>query len=191
MIWKTPAEEVPDSNEKRYYKLFNANQVNFADIGFLIDLDTTEKWCYAEDLFEETTSDRKYLPTLGALLDRLSITQLKEVYITEYREEYAKEIQEILHDIDIILKENNINISSKTLRHLIILGITNSMIWFNESEARKGNRDGNKLFLTHTLNGIRNRAINKIQEVINGRKDLKVDCCAAEFSNWEPSWNNE
>ncbi len=38
---------------------------------------------------------RKYLPTLSELVDRLSIVQLKEVFITEHKEEYAKEIAEI------------------------------------------------------------------------------------------------
>ena len=48
---------------------------------------------------------RKYLPTLGELIDRLSIHQLKEVFISEHKEEYAKEISDMIHDIDIILKE--------------------------------------------------------------------------------------
>ena len=46
---------------------------------------------------------RKYLPTLGDLIDRLSITQLKEVFIPEHKQEYAAEIQDIVHDISIIL----------------------------------------------------------------------------------------
>ena len=50
-------------------------------------------------------------------------------------------------------------------------------------------KDGNNLELTHGLNGIRNTAKNKIQEVIGGRKDYKVDCLAAEWKDWEISWN--
>ena len=41
---------------------------------------------------------RKYLPTISELIDRLSIVQLKEVFITEHKEEYAKEIKDIVHD---------------------------------------------------------------------------------------------
>jgi succinate dehydrogenase/fumarate reductase cytochrome b subunit len=37
------------------------------------------------------------------------------------------------------------------------------------------------LELTHGLNGIRNAAKNKIQEIAGGRKDYKIDCLAAEF----------
>jgi hypothetical protein len=134
-------------------------------------------------------SERKYLPTLGELLDRLSIVQLKEAFIPENKDSYAQEIQDILHDIDIILKENNINIPAKTLRAIVVVAQANTHIWYNESRARLGDRSGNDLLYTHTINGVRARGKDKIQELINGRKDLKVDCLAAEFSQWEPSWN--
>ena len=45
---------------------------------------------------------RKYLPTLAELIDRLSIIQLKEVFIPEHKKEYAKEIKDIVHDIDML-----------------------------------------------------------------------------------------
>ena len=89
-------------------------------------------------------TDRKYLPTLSELIDRLSIVQLKEVFIPEHKEEY--------------------------------------------SNYRKGIKDGNNLELTHGINGIRNTAKNKIQEIVGGRKDYKIDCLAAEFKDWEVSW---
>jgi len=44
---------------------------------------------------------RKYLPTLAELIDRLSIIQLKEVFITEHKSEYGQEIKDIVHDIDL------------------------------------------------------------------------------------------
>ena len=48
--------------------------------------------------------NRKYLPTLSELIDRLSIVQLKEVFIPEHKDEYSKEISDILHDIDLTIK---------------------------------------------------------------------------------------
>ena len=45
-------------------------------------------------------SSRKYLPTISELIDRLSIIQLKEVFISEHKEEYAKEIKDIVEDLD-------------------------------------------------------------------------------------------
>lgn len=135
--------------------------------------------------------NRKYLPTLAELIDRLSIIQLKEVKIPEHKEMYAQEIQEICHDIDLILENPNIKFDAKTVRDIIILAQYNNHIWVNEANYRNGIKEGNKLELTHTLNGIRSRAKNRIQELIGGRKDFKVDCLAADFSDWEPSWDGQ
>ena len=132
---------------------------------------------------------RKYLPTLSELIDRLSIAQLKEVFITEHKEEYAAEIRDILHDVDAILKEDDIVLDAKTVRAIVVLSQMNLHIWHNESNYRKGIRDGNNLELTHGLNGIRNTAKNIIQDSKGGRKDYKIDCLAAEFKDWEISWN--
>ena len=135
-------------------------------------------------------SKRKYLPTLAELVDRLSIVQLKEVFITEYKEEYAKEIADIVHDIDMILKDENVQLSGKDVRAIVVLSQMNLHIWHNETQYRAGTGDGN-LGLTHGLNGIRNTAKNKIQEKVGGRKDYKIDCLAAEFKDWEISWTHE
>ncbi len=132
--------------------------------------------------------ERKYLPTLSELIDRLSIAQLKEVFISEHKKEYSSEISDILYDINLLLKEQNININAETIRAIVVLSQMNLHIWHNESNYRKGIKDGNNLELTHGLNGIRNDAKNKIQEIIGGRKDYKIDCLAAEFKDWEISW---
>ena len=131
---------------------------------------------------------RKYLPTLSELVDRLSIAQLKEVFISEHKEEYAEEIADILHDIDLTLKEKNVVLDSDTIRAIVVLSQMNLHIWHNESNYRKGIKDGNNLELTHGLNGIRNTAKNKIQELAGGRKDYKIDCLAADFKGWNISW---
>ena len=143
---------------------------------------------------------RKYLPTLGELIDRLSIIQLKEVKIPQHKKEYAKEISDIVHDINEILKEKLSDkvarehqdqlslIDGEFIRAVIVLSQMNTHIWYNEDKARSGENKGNDLLLTHGLNGIRNTAKNKIQEWDGGRKDYKVDCIAAEFKEWEVSW---
>ena len=125
--------------------------------------------------------NRKYLPTLSELIDRLSIAQLKEVFINEHKDEYSKEIMDILDETDD-------KIDAKTIRAIIVLSQMNLHIWHNESNYRNGIKDGNNLELTHGLNGIRNTAKNKIQEVVGGRKDYKIDCLAADFKDWEISW---
>jgi len=132
-------------------------------------------------------SERKYLPTLSELVDRLSIAQLKEVFISEHKEEYAQEIADIVHDIQLLLDKSE-DITAETIRAVVVLSQMNLHIWHNESNYRKGIKDGNNLELTHGLNGIRNTAKNKIQEVVGGRKDYKIDCLAADFKDWEISW---
>jgi hypothetical protein len=132
--------------------------------------------------------ERKYLPTLAELIDRLSIIQLKEVFITEHKEEYAKEIADIQHDIQLILEEGKEPVTAETIRAIIVLSQMNLHIWQNETNVRNGSEGPNKLALTHGLNGIRNTAKNRIQEVVGGRKDYKIDCLAAEFKDWEISW---
>tara|TARA_R100000664_G_scaffold29245_2_gene41016 strand:+ start:2311 stop:2712 length:402 start_codon:yes stop_codon:yes gene_type:complete len=132
-------------------------------------------------------SERKYLPTLSELIDRLSIVQLKEVFISEHKDEYAQEIKDIVHDIQLILDKSD-QINAETIRAIVVLSQMNLHIWHNESNYRKGIKNGNDLELTHGLNGIRNNAKNKIQEVNGGRKDYKIDCLAADFKDWEVSW---
>ena len=127
---------------------------------------------------------RKYLPTISELIDRLSILQLKEVFIPEYKKEYVKEIKDIMYD----LEEEGMDV--KLIRAVIVLAQMNLHIWHNESEARSGNDAGENLLLTHGLNGIRNTAKNIIQDQLEdgNRKDYKIDCIAAEFKDWEISW---
>ena len=133
-------------------------------------------------------SERKYLPTLAELIDRLSIAQLKEVKIPEHKAEYAQEIADIVHDIQLCLDSSDKAISGETIRAIVVLSQINAHIWQNESNYRKGIKEGNNLELTHGINGIRNVAKNKIQEVVGGRMDYKIDCLAAEFKDWEISW---
>ena len=134
---------------------------------------------------------RKYLPTLSELIDRLSIVQLKEVFIPEHKGEYAEEISDIVHDIDMILEEGSVNIDASTIRALVVLSQMNLHIWHNEANYRKGISEGNDLELTHGLNGIRNTAKNMIQQNVGGRKDYKIDCLASQFKDWEISWHQE
>jgi hypothetical protein len=132
--------------------------------------------------------ERKYLPTLSELVDRLSIVQLKEVFIINHKNDYAQEIKDIVHDIQVILDQSEEKVDAEIIRAVVVLSQMNLHIWHNESNYRKGIKDGNNLELTHGLNGIRNVAKNKIQEINGGRKDYKIDCLAAEFKDWEISW---
>lgn len=134
--------------------------------------------------------DRKWLPTFSELIDRLAIHQLKEVFIPENKKQYSKEIDEIVHDIEIIIKEKDIQFSGEMVQAIVILAQINAHIWYNETKVRGGSdQDLHLLKLTHGLNGIRNNTSNYISSLIGSgeRMDWKTDCLAAEFKDWEIS----
>jgi hypothetical protein len=140
--------------------------------------------------------DRKWLPSFAELIDRLSIHQLKEVFIKEHKDKYFLEMQDIIHDLDILVEEGDIPLTGDILRTVIIISQINAHIWYNESKARKGeSQDLHLLRLTHGLNGIRNRAGNHLLYLIgqNDRQDWKTDCLAEEFKDWDIKFgvNNE
>jgi hypothetical protein len=137
------------------------------------------------------SKQRRYQHSLGDLIDRLSIVQLKEVFIPEHKAEYSQEISDIVHDIQMILDETDGVLTAETIRAIVVVSQMNLHIWHNESNYRRGIKDGNNLELTHGLNGIRNTAKNVIQEAVGGRLDYKVDCLAADFKDWEISWNRK
>ena len=87
--------------------------------------------------------ERKYLPTLSELVDRLTITQLKEVFITDHKKEYSEEISDILHDIDALLKDKDIVVDARAIRAIVVLAQMNLHIWHNETNYRKGIKEGN------------------------------------------------
>ena len=130
----------------------------------------------------------QYLPTPSTLIDRLVICQLKEMKIPEFREEYTKEINQILNDLNVHLKEKPTELTAELIRHIVINAIMNNEIWHNESNFRKGVRENNHLEKSHGINGLRNSSMNKIQEILDptGRKDYKIDNVEA-FKELVPS----
>ncbi len=138
--------------------------------------------------------ERKYLPTFAELIDRLSIVQLKSIFIKDHKKEYDEEIKDIIHDLDLIIKEKNIKLTGDMARAMLVVMLTNRYIWENESKAREGGNSQDKLLkLTHSINGVRNRAKNVISREIGERVDFKTDTLAAEliaeFGNWDV-WND-
>jgi hypothetical protein len=133
-------------------------------------------------------TDRKWLPTLSFLMDLLTIAQIKQVKIPEKREEIAAEIEDLLHDINLILTKTQKReyITAEWIRDIVILSQYNLHIWQNEANIRKGVKEGNDLELTHGLNNIRNISKTKIESLVNGRKEYKKDN-VQPFPEWVPS----
>lgn len=133
---------------------------------------------------------RKYLPTLSDLVDRLTITQMKAVFIPERKQEYMEEMALIQHDIDLILEEEGVRLDAHAIKAIIVIMLTNRFIWENESKARQGGDEQDKLLkLTHSINGVRNTAKNALTSIVGGRHDYKIDCFASELASEFGDWN--
>src|ERR1700757_4434223 len=99
--------------------------------------------------------NRKYLPTFAELVDRLCIVQLKAIFIPENGLAYREERKLIEHDLDLIIAEENIQLGPKAIHAIVMLMLTNRFIWENESKARQGGAEQDKLLkLTHSINGV-------------------------------------
>lgn len=126
-------------------------------------------------------TERKYLPTFGDLVDRLSITLLKAIRIPEQHDAYMNELRLIEHDID-LLSYNTHMPTAKDIRMFMLLMLANTVIWDNESKARAGGHEQDHLLrMTHSVNGCRNMAKNWFADWFGERKDLKIDCLAADL----------
>ena len=134
-------------------------------------------------------TERKYLPTLADLVDRLTIVQQKMIFLPDRREEYISERELILYDIDLILSTLGKGLSAKAIMAITMIQLTNRCIWESESKARAGGNEQDKLLkMTHSINGVRNTAKNVLSEEAGGRKDYKIDALSAdlppEYGNW-------
>lgn len=133
---------------------------------------------------------RQFLPTVAELIDRLSIHQLKEWRIREHGDQYAKEMKALRHDIALLLEGCRDKIDGDFIHATIIVALSNAIIWDCEAAARRGEpQDLEKLRVSHTVNGVRNRAGNLILEIVGeaDRRDRKTDALASDLSDYEPS----
>ena len=118
---------------------------------------------------------RKWLPSIAELCDRLGIVTLKSIKL-EHKEEYEKEAEEIMHDLNLLLKKERIKDFGKLIRAIQVGILANEYIWANETKARLGGKEQNYLLpLTHSINGLRMRAGNMIVAQTGGRKDQNLD----------------
>ena len=138
---------------------------------------------------KKTVGTREWIPTLSELIDRLSIHQLKEVFIPDHKAKYRKEMKMICNDLDKVIEEKKIKITGEMVRTIVIMAQINAHIWYNESKVRNGEEQDLKLLkLTHGLNGVRNALGNYLLSLTDddlSRCDYKVDCLASNWSEWE------
>ena len=124
--------------------------------------------------------ERRYFHTTSQLIDRLCIVTLKSIKIPENKDEYEKEAEDIMHDLDVVI-DSKIPRFGEFVRAIIVNAISNEIIWQNEAHARAGEGSQDHLLrFTHSVNGVRTVAINVISNILGERVDLKVDCLASD-----------
>lgn len=138
-------------------------------------------------------TNRYYVPTFAELLDRMSICILKKIWIPENAVEYQNEIDLIKSDINAIMedKDGMQLFNADMIEASMIVMLSNRVIWENESKARQGGTEQDKLLkFTHSINGVRNTAKNIISYNFGDRTDLKIDCLASDIPNEFGNWKN-
>lgn len=133
---------------------------------------------------------RAYNLSFGELVDKLSITSQKEIFIPEHRDVYTQQINEIIHDLDIICAKEELSIDGRFIRAIIVLTQMNTWIWENEKNRRNNIEDGNDLSLTHSLNTCRTMAFSLLSQMIGDRGEYKKDA-AIPHKDWMPSLFDE
>ena len=131
---------------------------------------------------------RVYNLSFAELVDRLCLVQMKE----NYGGDYAEEIRMILHDIDLMFSEG-MKMDANIIRAIIAMTQSNVEIWINEDNERKGiiedNPDWREKYLnilrTHELNSTRSECKARVQELLGGRTDKKLNY---HNSAWRISW---
>jgi len=136
-------------------------------------------------------TERKYLPTIADLIDRLSITLMKSIFIPDNRRAYLAEMKLIMDDIGAAWtgwsKGGPYMNPANLIYAVLVLMLSNRYIWENEAIARKSGKGG-RLRATHSVNGVRNRAKNEISKIFGERVDHKIDCLAADLPTDVGDW---
>lgn len=132
--------------------------------------------------------ERQFLPSFAELIDRLTVDQIKEVLLQNRAEEISKEIKSICNDIDLLVNQNQISLSARLIRIIIILSQMNVHIWNNKDKMKLDPSKYNEhLTLAHQLNGLRNQMKNLLLEE-SGEKDKNTERTNFDVDGLE-GWN--
>lgn len=108
---------------------------------------------------------RQCLVPFSELLDRLTITQIKEILVPEQRASFSEEIRRLTHDINLISEEKVIKPTPRFIRLIIVLAQINLHVWHTkEIMTEDPDRFEECMKLAHQLNGIRNQTKNLLME---------------------------
>lgn len=139
------------------------------------------------------TTERQYLPPLVELIDRLAIDQIKEVLALGVKDSVRREMEQLSHDIDLLVAEKELRLTARLIRIITALAQLNLHIWHcKDGMVRLGIRYDlpgeyeQNLEIAHQLNGVKNQLKNLLlQETGDGEGALQRNTAGA--GGWEIS----
>ncbi len=134
--------------------------------------------------------ERRYVPSFAELIDRMNIIQMKIVFSKGTIAAFEDEMEDIKHDIQMYL-DTIVKVDAEVIRAIIVLTQSNLEIWKNEDGVRSQTHSAEyetiakTLLYTHSLNATRCEAKTRIQNLIGGRTDQKINYIGGA---WDIKW---
>jgi len=126
-----------------------------------------------------TDTPRQYVLPLGELIDKFTITQLRETLLNT--DKYVEELRQMEHDIDVLLIENDVVLNARAVRLIFLMAQMNTLIWMFKDKMAEDTREENYvkyLKLSHQVNGLKNILKNKLMNEIGD------DISAQKTNTW-------
>ncbi len=133
--------------------------------------------------------NRKFVLPAAELIDRLSVDQIKEMLFDD-KSSITKEIEDLSHDIDLILSEKEVKLNSRIIRILMVISQINVHIWYLKDRMQEDAEKYDELLkLAHQINGVRNRMKNLLLEEFGDKEKslLRSNFNTDGLEGWEPS----
>jgi hypothetical protein len=118
---------------------------------------------------ENSSGKRMCVLSLAELIDRMTITQIKLALLENGKDDFSSELDKLEHDIDLIIVENELQLTGNMIRLVIILSQMNLHIWHNKDEMQSNLGNDSEylrlLKIAHQLNGFRNQVKNLLLDL--------------------------
>jgi hypothetical protein len=116
-----------------------------------------------------SSKSRQFLPPMSELIDRLTVTQIKENLLGDESGDYFAEINKLINDIDLIISDKKVPLSGELIRAVVMMSQINLHIWRNK-DLMQENLDNESEYLSylkkaHQMNGVRNHLKNYLLEL--------------------------
>ena len=106
------------------------------------------------------------------LIDKLIVSQIKQVMKNKNYKEYENGISSIIKEINLNIRNKKIYLDSKLINLIIALSQLNTFIWLLRDKVRESNKNlDNNIRLSHQLNALRNKVKNRLITYLDGEKD--------------------